>query len=120
MDLNAFIIEIIEGGIKGAKEDYSRPEQKQMMEGSIAGFEACRDKSPEELAELLAEANIVVQEKFQEEAEDYWWHRCYSLEIEWVCNCVSACLLNQGLPPIINPTVRGAMRAAEVVGVAEK
>lgn len=49
---------IINDGIEAAKEDYGRkdsPENKARLKGSIEGFEACRGKTPEQLARLLAD-----------------------------------------------------------------
>jgi len=37
--------------------------------------------------------------------------------MNWVCNVVSALLMNQGLSTIIQPTARGVLKAAEIVGV---
>lgn len=111
---DAFLEEVISQGIAGAKADY-KPSDK--LKGSIAGFEACRGKNIPELTELLSAARIATWDARQREASDYWWFRCYECEVEWVCNCVSACLLNQGLPTIVPPTARGVMQAARIVGV---
>ena len=37
----------------------------------------------------------------------YWYARCFALEVEWVCNVVSAMLMNEGRPTIVTPTARG-------------
>ena len=41
--------------------------------------------------------------------DDYWKIRCYEAEVEWVANCISFALVNEGQKPIIEPTVRAAM-----------
>jgi hypothetical protein len=41
MTYNDFLNQIIEDGIIAAKEDYAGPQDKNRLEGSIAGFEAC-------------------------------------------------------------------------------
>lgn len=112
-----FLEQAINEGVAAAQKDYADPDSKQKLDGSIAGFEACRGKSPMELGELLGAAKTATEDAFLNEREDYWWYRCYELEVEWTCNVVSAALHNQGIPVIIPPTCRGAMKAASIVGV---
>ena len=118
----------INEGIEAAKEDYGRrdsPENKARLKGSIEGFEACRGKTPAELSGLLAEEGRKTHQAFidaHEEkitSDEYWQIRCRELEIGWVANVMSAILMNQNMPVIVNPTARGVMKAAEIVGVAE-
>jgi hypothetical protein len=118
--LEAFLTQVIDGGVAGAQADYAGESgnRRQMREGAVRGFEECRLKTPAELALLLAEVQERRQKAYWEQAPDYWYWNCRAAEVEWVCNCVSAVLQNQGLPPIITPTGRGYMRAAEIVGVS--
>lgn len=118
MTLEEFLNRVIDDGIAAVKKDYRQPHQKEKRDGSIAGFEACRGKTLLELNELLQASHTSTADAHDRRAKDYWWFRCYELEVEWVCNCVSALLVNQGLPPIIVPTARGMMKAAGIVGVA--
>jgi hypothetical protein len=53
MNYHEFLERVVDEGIAAAKAYYTRPEQKQKLDGSIAGFEACRGKTPPELKELL-------------------------------------------------------------------
>lgn len=110
---------IINDGIAAAKADYTKTSQEDHLAGSIAGFESCRDKSPAELWHTLDSAKKRSHCAMMEQAENYWWIRCFELEVEWVCNCVSAILRNQGLPEIICPTARGTMKAAEIIGISK-
>jgi hypothetical protein len=122
VDYHQFLERVIEEGIEAAKADYVKPEQKPHLEGSIDGFESCRGKTPEELRELFSISKHDQGEaywKYQEDLDSYWRVNCRGLEIEWVCNVVSAMLLNQGAAPIIEMvTARGVMKAAEILGVA--
>lgn len=125
MTFDEFISKAIDEGIEAAKRDYTKPRQKAKLEGSIEGFEACRGKSPVEIGEILKdakrktrEARGRVHEKEIKES-DYWRIRCREAEIEWIANVVSAALVNQGFSPIVQPTARGAMTAARIVGVKE-
>lgn len=119
MNYNEFLNRVIDDGIAAAKADYKNDKNK--LEGSIAGFEACRNKMPTELLEVWKETNAYVTNAFAEhdDAEKYWWFRCYQLEVEWVCNVVSALMINEGQPPILSwfPTCGGFRKAASIVGI---
>jgi len=122
MHFSEFLNRVIDDGIAAAREDYAKPAQKRKLEGSIAGFEACRNVRPlhahQDLTELLDAARTSTHAaSLGDEREDYWWFRCYELEVEWICNCVSAVLINEGKPPIITPTARGVLKAADIIGV---
>lgn len=90
------------------------------LRGSVAGFEACRGQSLDGLRDVLEAAKTATRDAYAREADDYWWFRCYQLEVEWVCNVVSCVLMNEGLPTIVHPTARGMMTAAEIVGVRSR
>lgn len=118
MNYLEFLTRVIDEGIAAAIEDYGADKHKR--DGSVAGFEACRNKQPHELDELRRAASVATHDARCRKAQDYWWFRCYELEVEWVCNVVSVMLMNQGLPPVIvNPTCRGAMMAAGIIGVTD-
>ena len=108
---------IIEDGIKEAKQSYSRPVQRDKLEGSLAGFSACRNKTPKQLNELFKRAFRDLYLHYGQ--EDYFYHRCFQSEVEWTCNVMSAVLEAQGLPRITSVTYRGIRKAAEIIGIAE-
>ena len=54
MGYNDFLDSIINQGIASAKRDYVAGEK---LDGSIAGFEACRNKTYEEIVDILEEVN---------------------------------------------------------------
>lgn len=118
MILLDLLTKTIEIGIDAAKMDYAGAQNGDKLHGSISGFNACRDKTPTEIAALLGEANITVIEKRRERSSDYWYWRCRAAEIEWVANVISAVLVNQGQRPIISPTARGVLFAAKVMEMA--
>lgn len=115
MTYEKFLERVINDGIEAAKSDYANDKMKR--QGSVAGFEACRGKTPAQLAELLAQAREATHLACLKRVEGYWRVRCYEAEVEWVCNCVSAMAMNEGLETIIPPTARGVMKVAEIVGV---
>lgn len=143
MDYDTFLHKLINVGIQAAREDYGgepesaelhgrqvRPASKEShrpdkLAGSIDGFEACRGKQPHEIAALMIDARKKLQEAFIRVSEkeisdgEYWRVRCREAEIDWVANCVSVVLVNQGLPPIAPPTARAALTVARIVGVKE-
>jgi hypothetical protein len=108
---------IIDDGIEAARLDYVGKTDKPKLDGAIAGFEECRGKSPIEIAVLLAKARNDTEEKFRNESPDYWYWRCRELEIEWVANVLSVMLLQQDLPVIVQPTLRGMLKAMDILGV---
>lgn len=118
MRYQEFLDAIINDGIEAVRLDYIRPDQKQKRDGSMQGFEECRDLDPKKLGNLLGEARTMTISKYRDEAADYWYWRCREAEIEWVCNVVSASLINQGQLPICLCTARGMMKAAEILGTA--
>jgi hypothetical protein len=117
MNLNEFIEEVIEKGIEAAKADYTKPEDSNRLKGSIEGFEACRGKSPKELKTLLENArkesnSLLFEDK---EIEEYWRFNSKTAEIEWVCNCVSAVLVNEGHEPLIPVTCNAVLLANKIL-----
>jgi len=117
MDYNEFLNKVIDEGIAAVREDYANDPMK--LEGATNGFEACRDKEPQQLIELLAQARVDRRRAIMDDADDYWRVRCREAEIEWVCNCVSVVLMSAGDPVIVQPTANAAMRVIRIVG-AEK
>jgi hypothetical protein len=117
-----FLKRVIHDGIAAAERDYPRKCQASKLHGSIAGFEVCRGASPKELRRLLAEANESADPPIasQDDVDTYWFRRCYLLEINWVCNVVSALLISEGHAAIVivEPTARGVLKAAEILGHA--
>jgi len=114
MEFDAFVNRIIDEGISAARESYrDRPVH---LEGAVAGFECCRGR---DVPGLRAALQVAREEKTAARLRTdpkYWMYACFAAEVEWVCNCVSAALLNQGLPTIVTPTARGFMKAAAVAG----
>lgn len=108
-----FVEKVVDRGMEAAKKSYAHPDQKQKLEGSLAGLQACYSKDVPYLTELLEQAG---RRRLHEHGkEDYWYYACFHSEIEWVCNCVSAVLHNQGLPVIIPPTARAVLLAATIM-----
>lgn len=120
MDYTTVLIYVIERGVEGARRDYREGSAK--LKGALAGFEACRGRTPQELAVLLKEAReetVRARDRRREmlPAEDFWWHRCREAEIEWVANCVSVILVNEGMEPIVPPTAKALLAVSRIVGV---
>ena len=109
---------IIDVGIEAVKTDYKDDLQK--MEGSIAGFEACRNLEPSQLGNLLNSCHKATHNAYVSQTKDYWFIKCYEAEVDWVCNVISAILYNQGMEVIVQPTARGMLMASKVVGVKPK
>jgi hypothetical protein len=113
-----FVNRLVDDGIASVRSDSRLTRKPRRLAGAVDGFEACRGKSPEELLVLLGQANRDADAHHgARDVESYWAARYYTLQVEFVCNCVSAAMLNQGLRPIIAPTARGMMQAAKILGV---
>ena len=113
-----FLARVIDDGIAAARHDYAEPRNAQKLAGAIAGFEACRGLDPLQILDALIDANARADQAFRDRSDDYWFHRCFALEVEWVANCLSAVLMNEGRPTIIPPTARGVFKAAQIIGVS--
>jgi len=122
VDYQTFLSRVIDDGIVAVEKDYAgdSPAKSLKREGAIKGFEECRGKTPEELVELKTQTGAKVNEAYRDQAEDYWYWRCRDAEVEWVCNVVSAMLVNEGRKTLLPylPTANGAMKAASILGVA--
>jgi hypothetical protein len=120
-----FLDQVIDGGIRAAKDDYIGPDEKNKLEGSIAGFEACRNKTSSELLEVWGEANNYANDSFKkhDDPKQYWWFNCYKTEVEWVLNVVSALIcisdVNPDREPLLSwlPTQNGMSRALNVISL---
>jgi hypothetical protein len=115
MKLNQLINRLADDGIKSVVEAYPNREDKRL--GSIDGFNACRGKTIEELRDLLAEAKK--KSKQHRSLAEYWRHRYFEIQVEFVCNCVSVVLLHEGKQNqiIVEPTLRGTVRIREILGI---
>jgi hypothetical protein len=129
----------ISDGITEVCKAYADPKEQHKRDGAIDGFEACRGKAPSELVVLLREAERQGRRQGRqllglfgyltredrapddEHAKLYWRQRYKALQIEWVCNVVSVGLTNNGQQPLFAhlPTLSGALKYAEIVGVRE-
>lgn len=114
-----FLKRIVEESTIGATESYGHredPKGKAMLEGAKAGLKACLNLSPPQLDALLRRARRVQQAAFRQNSNinRYWRVNCFMAEVEWVCNVVSCALVNQGIPPIVEPTMRGAQLAMRI------
>jgi hypothetical protein len=115
MQLRDFLTRVIDDGLVAARADYARPEQADKLRGAVDGFELCRGCTPFELRTLYL---AVEQDAFRRLTDtDYWYWCCLAAEVEWVCNVMSVPLASLGIEPILAhlPTVRGVIKAAEVL-----
>jgi hypothetical protein len=116
---------VIDDGIKEVKAIYTSEDQRPKLEGAIDGFTACQGKPPLEIGKLYEEATKARYAIEDEDLPDKDWSarqaraRYRELQIEWVCNVISAGLCNMGADPLFAhmPTSRGVLKYAEIVGV---
>lgn len=117
MQIRSVIACIIADGIAEVKKAYPKGSDKQR--GAIDGFEACWELNIEDLKQLLNESRKTADQARLEEADDYWYYRYFQLQVEWVCNVLSAWLVSRGKQPIIMPTARGAAKLVDIVSRLE-
>lgn len=118
MNHNDFLNAIIDDGIMEITTTYTKPDQQTKKSGGIKGFEICRGKTSDEILAELDLARRCVEKARTENNTDWYWHWVmYERQIEWVLNVLSAVLYEQGKPVLIQPTVRGMIKAANILGV---
>jgi hypothetical protein len=120
MSIKAFVDEIVAQGVAAAEVDYKdRPDD---LEGAKQGFEACRDKDPRQLSELLTEARKREQECYtasildKAKLPEFKKARAFTSEVHWVCNVLSAVMEDHKLQPIVPPTAKGVKMAEQILG----
>jgi hypothetical protein len=116
MDYVTFLTKIIEEGTNAVRRSYIGQPMK--LEGSLQGFEICRDKSPNEIASLLEKARKNTKEARHDISPAYWKVRHIELQIEWVANCISAAYFQSNINQIVRPTARAYMRVASILGTS--
>ena len=116
---------VINRGIEGCKKTYKHEPHK--LEGSIQGFESCRNKTPEELFKLLNESHEdteTARRRIHEKkisTQEFWKIRHAELQIEWTCNNMSVFLIEAGLkspfPRHVGPTAFAYRNMVTILGV---
>jgi hypothetical protein len=122
MTYDQLLNRIIVDGIAEVNETYNDPKDQHKRDGAVEGFEACRDKTPEQIVMLWREAERAaasarsIDEATEDSLKTYWRCRYKALQIEWCLNVLSVGL---GTPLLSHlPTARAAMKYASIVGVA--
>lgn len=131
MTYDQLLQRLIDDGIAEVRIAYCDPKDHHKREGAVEGFEVCRGKTPAELVKLyvayeeqtqvLNKHVTALADAHRNHHETYWHHRYAAMQVEFVCNVISVGLVNAGQPPLFGhlPTVRGAVKYAEVVGVRD-
>jgi hypothetical protein len=114
VNYRAFLNRICDDGIEEVARAYTDANK---IDGARAGFEEARQTlDAHDLKAVLAAAKADTIKARDYDAERYWWYRIRELQIEWVANVVSASLYNNGQPVIVQPTMRGWNKAADILG----
>lgn len=118
MDYKGLVNAICDDGETEVSRTYTRPEQQEKREGCLRGFQEARMTVG--AADLKALLDTAIHDREAARLHDsphYWFWRCREAQIEWVTNVVSAALMTIQQPVIIQPTARGLMKAADILGV---
>lgn len=119
LNLSEFQERVIDRGIQAIKREYHEPHNARLVQGAVAGFEACRGKTPAELKLIWETSNLAAVKARKEIDPDLVWYKAYEEEVHWVCNCVSVILMERGEKVILAPTKRGMLGAAGVLGLLD-
>lgn len=120
LEYREFMEQVIEISTEAARRDYTKPEQRMMLLGSLQGFKKClRIDGPKELWDLM---NLTYQmsRKHQGRHKSHWFFRCQVAEIEWVANVMSVVLIEGNHRPILSPTLQGYNMARRVCELLAK
>lgn len=124
MKFGDFLARIIVEGVEALERVHTADLPSPSTAGALAAYDACvQCDSPPELGILLAFTRNKHLELIGEpvpDAEKCVFAEGFADTVAWVCNCVSALLLNEGYPPIITPTSRGIMKCSELLGAAPR
>lgn len=117
-----FIHAVCDAGIEEVQREYARPDQQRKRDGALAGFAEARAVTDvEQLTDLWQAAQERAYALMRDEPNGniniYWRERYHALQLEWVMNCVSAVLRNEGKPPLAAhlPTGRAMMQADRIL-----
>lgn len=115
MEYEAFLESAITDAIADAKQIWaiSLPHQDKLS-GALNGLESCRHKSPFELRDMIEACKSATSysRKIQDKVS---WFKSYEAEVGWICNVISCWLIVNKQKPITTPTVRGHIKAQEIM-----
>lgn len=111
---------VISDGLTEVRVVYADPADHHKRDGAIAGFEACREKLPDQILALWRE--VAHEDAQHDDVTAYWRRRYKALQIEWVLNVLSVGLQALGKPALLAhlPTARAVMKYVEVVGLRDE
>lgn len=86
------------------------------LESALNALKTCKAKTPGELKDIYESAVSASREARFEKSSKYTEIRCHEIEVEFICDAVSAILVNSGEEPILGkPTKKGFAKAHSVV-----
>jgi hypothetical protein len=112
MRLSHFRDRIIDDAAASAFTVYAGDIQKR--DGFLAGLEACRDKSPGELAEMLVAANTAMDAAQRGNHPRQGEAIAFRAAVLWVCECVSCAMADLGREPLLTPGQKAHVKAAQI------
>jgi hypothetical protein len=107
---------LIEDGIEGARHSHASPSRSRLFQGTVDAYEACREREPGELMDLLTRAAVARVDAARRDDEDLEYLSAYEATVESVASVMSCALEYHRLPPITRITTRARIRYAAIVG----
>lgn len=121
MKYNDFLNRVIDDGIRVGSTQFTISPCEPSKEGFLAGLNACKDKEPEDLKEMLEESKSYMDQSGQsfmsndKEADTLLWFLSYHGAIIRVCDAISAFMICcQYKTPIFSPSTKG-IRLAKII-----
>lgn len=110
MRFSQFQERIIDDAIAAAHAAYQEPRRS----GFIAGVESCRNKGFADLADELVAANTAAHAATEAKHPREEDALAYRAGVEWVCDCMSVIMKNQGMKPIVEPSKQAWVKAVSL------
>jgi hypothetical protein len=114
MKLSDVIGRVIEDAMVSARRTYANDEPKRT--GALAGLSECRGKTTDELGVLLHGARLAATTTARQGNVRHWEVAAFAAEVQWVCECASAVMKDQGMVPLVQPTPAATLKVMEIVG----
>lgn len=113
MRLSAYQEHIIDDAVAASHAKYR--DDKQLLDGFLAGLEGCRNIDRDNLASLLIAANTAVHAAVIQYHRDLRECLGFRGAVEWVCECMSAIYEGLDIEPIIQPTDHAYAKVATLL-----
>lgn len=93
------------------------PDQRDKLEGGLHGLEECRMLDDDGILALRRLADADLDRANEQRLRNWMWYRWRVVQIDWVINVLSGAYIANGRSPLTDPTERGMLKVADILGV---